>query len=67
MRTWDARLTHEVATEICRRSAEGEGVLAIIRDMGLPEETLDWLKECHNGMVVAAKQEQIRRKANGSG
>ena len=62
MKTWDARLTRDVAKEICRRSAEGDGVMAVIADMGLPDETLDWLKDGYQGMVIAAKQEQIKRK-----
>ncbi len=59
---FDPILTKEVADEICRRSSAGEGVFAIIADMGLPDETLDWLKEHHHGAIVAAKREQIRRK-----
>ena len=55
-------LTRDVAKEICRRSAEGEGVMAIIADMGLPPETLEWLRDNYHGMVKSAKQEQIKRK-----
>ena len=62
MKNWDERLTRDVAKEICRRSSEGEGVMAVIADMGLPDETLDWLKDGYQGMVIAAKQEQIKRK-----
>lgn len=62
---WDGRLTDAVAAEICRRSAAGEGVLAIIKEMQLPDETLDWLKACHRGAVVAAKKVQITNKVRG--
>jgi hypothetical protein len=59
---YPAILTPEVAAEICRRSAEGEGVLAIIADMKLPAETMDWLKEFHSAAIKEAKVQQVRQK-----
>jgi hypothetical protein len=59
---YPAILTPEVAAEICRRSADGEGVLAIIADMKLPAETMDWLKEFHSAAIREAKVQQVRQK-----
>lgn len=59
---YPAILTPAVAAAICERSAAGEGVLAIISDMKLPAETLDWLKKFHHGSIVAAKLKQIQNK-----
>ena len=56
-------ITPEVVAEICRRSANGEGVEAVIRDMGLPDGTMVWLRDNHVGAIVEAKKEQLRRRA----
>lgn len=65
-KAWPAVLTQEVADKICERSANGEGVLAIIADMGLPAETMDWLKTNHRNAIEAAKREQIKNKDKGA-
>jgi hypothetical protein len=59
---YHAILTPEVAASICERSANGEGVLAIIADMKLPAKTMDWLKEHHSAAIREAKVQQIRKK-----
>ena len=56
-------VTSEIVDEICRRSADGEGVEAIIKDMKLPSGTMVWLRDKHIGRIVDAKKEQLRRKA----
>lgn len=62
-RVWDARFTQELADEICRRSARGEGVRAVIIDRGLDVgDALDWLKENHLEAVRAAKVRQIKAR-----
>ena len=55
--------TPELLSEICRRSAEGEGVEEILKEKGLPStQTMEWLRDCHQAEIVAAKQEQIKRR-----
>ena len=62
MSTLSDLITPAVVAEICRRSAEGEGVVAVIADMGLPVETIVYLRDNHHAEIVAAKQEQLRKR-----
>lgn len=55
--------TPELLKEICRRSAGGEGVEAIIAEKGLDSRlTMEWLRDYHHKEIVAAKQEQIKKR-----
>lgn len=50
-------LTKELADEICAKSANGESVVLVIREKGLPElETLNWLRDNYYKEVVQAKR-----------
>ena len=55
-------ITPAVVAEICRRSREGEGVVAVITSMDLPEQTIVWLRDHYQDDIVQAKKEQLRRK-----
>lgn len=56
--------TPQLLEELCRRSAAGEGVLAVIREKGLPETaTLIWLRDHHRNEIVAAKREHQAKGA----
>ena len=55
--------TPELLAEICGRSAEGEGVEAILAEKGLPNlSTMEWLRDHHHAEIVAAKQEQLKKR-----
>lgn len=56
-------LDMDTVNAILRRSEDGEGVIAVIRSMGLDEDaTLEGLKPYHD-MLKAAKVVQRARKA----
>ena len=56
-------MTPEFLAEVCRRSAEGEAVRDVIAEHGLEiMPTLRWLRDNHHAEIVAAKQEQNKRK-----
>ena len=58
-------LPEDTLKTICDRSAAGEGVRAIVADLGLPvEETMLRLRDHHHEDIVAAKQAQIGRKGS---
>ena len=54
-------ITHAQVAEICKRSAAGEGVIAIIAAMGLPSGALDYLRDNHSADIKEAKQAQTAR------
>lgn len=55
--------TPELLEEICRRSADGEGVRAIIESKGLEVmPTLRWLRDHHHAEIVEAKKKQNEKK-----
>ena len=55
--------TQGLLQEICRRSAEGEAVRDVIAGMNLDvKATMLWLRDHHHAEIVAAKQEQNKRK-----
>ena len=49
-------LTDAQLTELCDRSAEGEGVRAVLREFGVEEgAALEWLRDNHHAALKAAK------------
>lgn len=55
--------TPDLLSEICERSAAGEGVADILAAKGLDARVgLRWLRDHHHAEIVAAKQEQIKNK-----
>ncbi len=58
-------MTPEQVAEVLDRSAQGEGVVNVLRDLGLEiYESLEYLKRYHNDDIIAAKQVQREEMAN---
>jgi UTP:GlnB (protein PII) uridylyltransferase len=63
MRIWPIEFTPQLAKTITDRSAAGEGVIQVCKDLGLdPDDATEWLKEQHIGLVITAKKTQIISK-----
>lgn len=51
-------LTDAQLEELLRRSADGEGILAMLKEFGCDDaETMDWLRDNHHDKLKAAKRE----------
>jgi hypothetical protein len=57
-------ITADVLAAICTRSANGEGVEAIIKDLGLPTGTMEYLRDHHHSEIRAAKVDQLIKRAS---
>ena len=55
-------ITPQVLAQICRRSENGEGVEAVLKDMKLPAGSMEWIRDHHSGEIRAAKKIQLRRR-----
>lgn len=56
-------LTDAQLTQLLARSAGGEGVMDILKSMGVNKYAgTDWLKKYHHERIVAAKKEQISKR-----
>lgn len=54
-------LTDAQLSELLDRSKNGEGVMSILRSMGInPYEGTDWLQKSHINAVESAKKEQLK-------
>jgi hypothetical protein len=56
-------ITPAVVATICARSSDGEGVEAIIEDLGLPKGAMEHLRDYHHGKIRAAKVDQLIKRA----
>ena len=57
------KLPDNIVREVCRRSENGEGVMAILIDLGIdPIVGTDALKQHNRADIESAKKEQNRRK-----